>query len=46
VGRNLKVEVTLANGRKTEIEFTTDIYEYDMAKLREMYGDKNVREIE
>lgn len=37
-------EVTLANGRKREIEFSTEPWNYDadVAKLHEIYGEKNV----
>lgn len=45
--RNLKVEVTLPNNVKKEIEFTSNTADYadDMAKLRDIYGDQNVKEI-
>lgn len=48
VDKPLKVEVTLANNVKKEIEFTsnTQDYEADMATLREIYGDRNVEEID
>lgn len=40
----LVAEVTLANGNKTTIDMTTEPwnYDYDVAKLKEIYGDKNV----
>jgi hypothetical protein len=43
----LKVEVTLATGRKVPIEHETDAVNYssDLAKLHEMYGEDNVKEI-
>ncbi len=44
----LKVEVTLPNNVKKEIEFTSNTQDYDadMATLRDIYGDRNVKEIE
>ncbi len=43
----IKVEVTLADGRKIPIEHSVvpGYYESNLAHLQEIYGDKNVREI-
>ena len=42
----IKVEVTLANGRKTTIEHSVKPgwYDSDLAHLHEMYGEQNVKE--
>ena len=44
---NIKVEVTLANGRKIPIEHSVKPgwYDSDLAHLQEIYGEQNVREI-
>lgn len=43
----IKVEVTLANGTKTEIEHSVEPGYYDsaLATLHEIYGERNVREM-
>jgi hypothetical protein len=48
VARKLKVEITTPNGRKTIVEHTTDWlnYQSDLAALKEVWGEKSVREIE
>lgn len=43
----LVAEVTTANNITSVIDMTTDTwaYEADLAKLREIYGEQNVKEI-
>jgi hypothetical protein len=40
-------DVTTPNGRTTRVDFTTDAvnYDSDLANLREIWGDENVKEI-
>jgi nuclear transport factor 2 (NTF2) superfamily protein len=40
-------EVTLANGRKSIVDFETEPWNYDsdMEKLKEIWGEQNVKEI-
>lgn len=44
--KRLVAEVTMPHGKKTTIDVTTDKknYGYDLAKLKEVYGDSNVKE--
>lgn len=45
-GKRLVAEVTMPHGKKTTIDVTTDKknYGFDLAKLKEIYGDSNVKE--
>lgn len=45
--RRIVAEVTTPNGRTTTVDFTTDAanYDSDLATLREIWGDQNVKVI-